>query len=85
MTALLWVARDCRVLRMRGPLLRSTDSNRLYSMLAILLLAAEKSRATFLAPLPIGLALFVAELASGASSSESSPKFLLSPSTAPLF
>ncbi|GAA5951002.1 hypothetical protein JCM8115_005029 [Rhodotorula mucilaginosa] len=33
-------------------------------MLAILLLAAEKSRATFMAPLPIGLALFVAELAS---------------------
>ncbi|GAA5868366.1 hypothetical protein JCM3774_003268 [Rhodotorula dairenensis] len=33
-------------------------------MLAILLLAAEKSRGTFMAPLPIGLALFVAELAS---------------------
>ncbi|GAA6029770.1 hypothetical protein JCM8097_001041 [Rhodosporidiobolus ruineniae] len=31
-------------------------------MLAILLLAAEKSKATFLAPIGIGLALFVAEL-----------------------
>ncbi|GAA5975952.1 hypothetical protein JCM10908_005337 [Rhodotorula pacifica] len=33
-------------------------------MLSILLLAAEKSRGTFMAPLPIGLSLFVAELAS---------------------
>ncbi|GAA5823247.1 hypothetical protein JCM3770_000096 [Rhodotorula araucariae] len=31
-------------------------------MLTILLLAAEKHRGTFLAPLPIGLALFIAEL-----------------------
>lgn len=64
---------------MRGPLLRSTDSNRLYSMLAILLLAAEKSRATFMAPLPIGLALFVAELASGTFASESLADFPPSP------
>lgn len=35
-------------------------------MLAILLLAAEKSRVTFQAPLPIGLALFIGQLASGA-------------------
>jgi aquaporin related protein len=70
---------------MRGPLLRSTDSNRLYSMLAILLLAAEKSRATFMAPLPIGLALFVAELASGTFACESLPDFPLSPSLSRLF
>ena len=31
-------------------------------MLAILLLAAEKHKATFIAPIGIGLALFVAEL-----------------------
>lgn len=31
-------------------------------MLAILLLAAEKNKATFIAPIGIGLALFVAEL-----------------------
>jgi aquaporin related protein len=35
-------------------------------MLAILLLAAEKSRVTYQAPLPIGLALFISQLASGA-------------------
>ncbi|GAA5965208.1 hypothetical protein JCM8115_005396 [Rhodotorula mucilaginosa] len=33
-------------------------------MLAILLLAAEKSRVTYQAPLPIGLALFISQLAS---------------------
>lgn len=32
-------------------------------LLAVLMLAAEKSRATFLAPVGIGLALFVAEIA----------------------
>ncbi|KAG0657703.1 hypothetical protein C6P46_006259 [Rhodotorula mucilaginosa] len=35
-------------------------------MLVILLVAAEKHSSNFIAPLPIGLALFVAELASGA-------------------
>lgn len=33
-----------------------------FLMLAILLLAAEKNKATFIAPIGIGLALFVAEL-----------------------
>lgn len=61
MTALLSVLRYLEPLRAHA---RLTDFNT-DSMLAILLLAAEKSRGTFMAPLPIGLALFVAELASG--------------------
>ena len=36
-------------------------------MLTILFLAAEKSKATFVAPVAIGLALFVSELAGGSS------------------
>ncbi|KWU42127.1 aquaporin-like protein, partial [Rhodotorula sp. JG-1b] len=48
----------------RGLFLEATMTALL--MLAILLLAAEKSRVTYQAPLPIGLALFISQLASGA-------------------
>lgn len=46
----------------------------------ILLLAADKNASSFMAPLPIGLALFVAELASGTFASESLADFPPSPS-----
>lgn len=39
-----------------------TDENCHRLMLAILLLAAEKNKATFIAPVGIGIALFVAEM-----------------------
>jgi aquaporin related protein len=54
-------------------------------MLVILLLAADKNASSFMAPLPIGLALFVAELASGPSVSASLSSSTLSPSNSPLF
>lgn len=45
----------------------------------ILMLAAEKSKGTFLAPIGIGLALFVAELSGESTRYEEVENFLLSP------